>query len=47
MPLVLHGCGSINDILEMKVYEIKEANVMINDDDFRKSFMLLHGLEPK
>lgn len=46
-PLVQYGMGSINDILEMRMYEIREANVCTKDRDFQKNFAIIHGLEVK
>lgn len=47
LPLVLYGCGTVKEILDMKVYEIIETQMAIKDKDFKKSFYILHGLQKK
>lgn len=47
IPLTLFGFGSINELLELKVYELEEAAIMSNDKDFQKSFMAVHGYNVK
>ena len=38
IPLSFYGLGSINDLLNMKIYEIKQLRYSIND----KSIIKLH-----
>lgn len=47
LPLTLYGCGSVKEILEMKMYEIVETLMAVKDEDFKKSFYALHGLQKK
>ena len=46
MPLVLYGCGSVNDLLELKVYDLRKLEMAVKDKDFQKQFLALHGLQP-
>jgi len=47
MPLMLFGCGSINELLEMRMYELEELKLCCKDDDFKKQFLMIHGFQTK
>lgn len=47
MPFVLYGLGTVNDALNMRVWELKETLTAANDKEWQKSFMILHGLQTK
>jgi len=47
LPLVLYGCGTVKEILDMKVYEIIETLMAVKDKNFQDSFYAIHGLQKK
>lgn len=43
MQLSLYGFGSVKEILEMKIWEIKEMSVCVKNEDVQTVFKLVHN----
>ena len=47
MPLVLYQVASVKEILDMSMWEIQETLSSLKDEEWKKGFLALHGLQTK
>jgi hypothetical protein len=45
LPLSIYGLGSVNDILNLKYWEIREAANCLKDEGLQELFRATRGLE--
>ena len=44
MPLSFHGLGSVDSILNLKIHEIRQLALSINDEDVRNMYYSIKGI---
>lgn len=44
IPLSLYGLGSVRELLDMKMFELKELKICMEAEDMQELYRNLHGL---
>jgi hypothetical protein len=44
IPFAYRGLGSVESLLNLKMYELKGIKNLISDDDLEKFFAMTHGI---
>ena len=44
MPLSFHGLGSVESLMDLKMYQLKQLCISMNDEEVRKNYYNIRGI---
>lgn len=44
MPLAFHSLGSVDSLLNLKIHELKQLSISINDEEVRDMYYGIKGI---